>query len=173
MMIGGVQLKPTGAAATTTTAAPATQTSAVASKVDTLIESIGGVKAVEEMARLMVEVSNAELALKKKKKLYEAFTANTLSKAAELGIAEDTVLNGEQHALVLKYKAGNTTTEVEDKTKLYNYMESKAPGMFFQLCKIGIGDLKDYVPDTAYSAAGIKKGNAPSSLGLSAKVLKA
>jgi len=172
MMIGGVQLQPPGAAVTTTVA-QATQTPAVKSKVDNLVESIGGVKAIEEMARLMVEVANAELALKKKKKLYEAFTANTLSKAAELGIAEDTVLNGESHALVLKYKSGNTTTEVEDKTKLYNFMESKAPGMFFQLCKIGVGDLKEYIPETAYSSAGIKKGNAPSSLGLSAKVIKA
>jgi len=132
-----------------------TATATADSKADVLVAKLGGVEAIEEAAAAMVEATKLELKLKALKKKSEIFEKNAKALANELKITEEITLNGVSHSVVVTPKK-SSTNEVEDKIKLYNFLEAKTPGLYFQLSSIAIGDLKNYVPDTKWSSAGLK-----------------
>lgn len=139
------------------------------SKIDQLVARLGGIEAVEAAAASMVEATRLSLLVKKESKKADAFIKNLKSIATELNLeGETTTLNGVKHSIVVDRKVSNPTS-IDDKEKLYHYLEAIRPGLYFYLSSVAIGDLKEHVPDAAYSQAGCSVGRSES-LSVSAKV---
>lgn len=138
-------------------------------KIEMLIARLGGIEAVEAAATAMMEATRLSLLKSKEDKKYAAFVKNLKAVATELQIQGDTTtLNGVTKAIVVDRKV-TSPTSIDDKEKLYHYLESIKPGLYFHLSSIAIGDLKDHVPDAAYSQAGCSVGRTES-FSVSAKV---
>lgn len=111
-----------------------------------VVESGTVLSEVDKAAELERQISRYKADLKVLEGQYKPIQERLMTEADErFGPEEYGQLEGEEFFVQLGMKA--KVTEVVDKEQLFYAMEAIKPGLFFELCKIGLTDIRKYLSE--------------------------